>query len=229
MISQDGITLEKSLRLGFLATNNEAKNEALLAGLTAVQKLRGKTLKAYYDSRLVVGQVQGEYEAKDPRILWYLNPVKLLSRYFHFFTLDQVPRGKNSHVDSLTTLATISREDLPWIVLVESYVLPAYNKLPPIGVNFTRIGPSWQDPLVAFLKDGILPEDKVEVEKVRRKAPRFWLSEDQKLYKRLYLGPYLLRVHPKAVDILLEELHEGNCGSYMRGRSLAHRALMQGY
>lgn len=55
MISQDGITLEKSLRLGFLATNNEAKNEALLAGLTAVQKLRGKTLKAYYDSRLIVG------------------------------------------------------------------------------------------------------------------------------------------------------------------------------
>ena len=88
MISQDGITLEKSLRLGFLATNNEAKNEALLARLTAVQKLGGKTLKAYYDSRLVVGQVQGEYEAKDPRMLWYLNQVKLLSRYFYSFTLE---------------------------------------------------------------------------------------------------------------------------------------------
>ena len=88
MISQDGITLEKSLRLGFLATNNEAKNEALLAGLTAVQKLGGKTLKAYYDSRLVVGQVQGEYEAKDPRMLWYLNQVKRLSGSFHSFTLE---------------------------------------------------------------------------------------------------------------------------------------------
>ena len=73
MISPNGITLEKSFRLGFLATNNEAKYEALLVGLIAVQKLGGKTLKAYCDSRLIVGQVQGEYEVKDPRMLWYLN------------------------------------------------------------------------------------------------------------------------------------------------------------
>ena len=162
-------------------------------------------------------------------MLWYLNRVKLLLRYFHSFTLKQVPQGKNSHADSLATLATVSREDLPRIVLVESYVLPTYDKLPLLGVNFTRISPSWQDPLVAFLKDGILPEDKVEAKKVRRKAPRFWLSEDQKLYKRSYLGPYLLCVHPKAVDMLLEELHKGIYGSHTRGRSLARRALTQRY
>ena len=108
-------------------------------------------------------------------------------------------------------------------------MLPTYDELPPIGVNFTRIGPNWQDPLVAFLKNGILPEDKVEAEKIRRNAPRFWLSKDQKLYKRSYLGPYLLCVHPEAVDMLLEELHEGICSSHTRGKSLAHRALTQGY
>ena len=36
MISPDGITLEKSLRLDFSLTNNGAEYEALLAGLTAV-------------------------------------------------------------------------------------------------------------------------------------------------------------------------------------------------
>ena len=72
LVSPYGITLEKSFRLGFLATNNETEYEALLAGLNAVQKLGGKTIRAYCDSRLVVGQVQGEYEAKDPRMLWYL-------------------------------------------------------------------------------------------------------------------------------------------------------------
>ena len=106
---------------------------------------------------------------------------------------------------------------------------PAYDELPSVGVNFMKIGPSWQDPLVTFLKYGILPEDKVEAEKVCRKAPRFWLSEDQKLYERLYSGPYLLCVHPKAVDMLLEELHEGICRSHTGGRSLAHKTLMQGY
>ena len=72
MVSPDGITLEKSFRLVFVATNNEAKYETLLVGLKAVQKLGGKIIKAYCDSRLVVGQVQGVYEAKDPRMLWYL-------------------------------------------------------------------------------------------------------------------------------------------------------------
>lgn len=69
MVSPDGITFEKSLRFGFLATNNEAEYKALLAGLNSMQKFGGKTLKAYYDSMLVVGQVLGEYKAKDLRML----------------------------------------------------------------------------------------------------------------------------------------------------------------
>ena len=63
------------------------------------------------------------------------------------------------------------------------------------------------DPIVSFLKDDVLPKEKSEAEKIRRKAPRFWLSEDHKLYKRSYSRPYLLCVHPKASKLLLEELH----------------------
>ena len=79
------------------------------------------------------------------------------------------------------------------------------------------------DPIVTFLKQGLLLEDKCEAEKVHRSAPRYWLSEEQKLYKRSYLGPYLLCVHPEAVEPLLEELHKGICGSHTGGRSLAHK------
>jgi len=52
-----------------------------------------------------------------------------------------------------------------------------------------------------------------------------WLSEEHKLYKRSYSRPYLLCVHPEVVEPLLEELHDGICGSHIVGRSLAHRAL----
>ena len=85
------------------------------------------------------------------------------------------------------------------------------------------------DPIVLFLKDDILPKEKGEADKVRRKAPRFQLSEDKKLYKRYFSVPYLLYVHPKVVEPLLEELHKGIYGSHTRGRSLAHRALAQRY
>ena len=81
------------------------------------------------------------------------------------------------------------------------------------------------DSISLFLEKDILPKENSETEKVRRKALRFWLSEDRKLYKRSFSGPYLLCVHPKASESLLEELHEGVCGSHTRGRSLSHRAL----
>ena len=67
---------------------------------------------------------------------------------------------------------------------------------------------SWMDPIVNFLKDYTLPEEKSKVEKILRKAPRFWLFEDHKLYKHSYFGPYLLFIHLKASELLLEELHK---------------------
>ena len=83
--------------------------------------------------------------------------------------------------------------------------------------------------IVLFFKEDILPEGKSEADKVRRKAPRFWLFEDQKLYKRSFSGLYLLCIHPEVSELFLEELHEGIYRSHTGGKSLSHRALTQGY
>ena len=72
LVSPEKITIEKSLRLGFSATNNEAKYEALLMGMTMVQKMGGKAVEVFSDSRLIVGQVKGELEARDIRMQEYL-------------------------------------------------------------------------------------------------------------------------------------------------------------
>ena len=55
LMSPEKITIEKSLRLGFSATNNEAEYEALLMRMMMVLKMGGKTVKVYSDSKLVVG------------------------------------------------------------------------------------------------------------------------------------------------------------------------------
>ena len=73
LISPKKVIVEKSLRLDFSATNNEAKYEALLMGIAMVQKMGGKSVKVFSDSRLVVGQVKGEFEAKDERMQGYLS------------------------------------------------------------------------------------------------------------------------------------------------------------
>ena len=58
LISPEKTIIEKSLRLGFSATNNEAEYEALLRGIAMVQKMGGKAMEVFSDSRLVVGQVK---------------------------------------------------------------------------------------------------------------------------------------------------------------------------
>ena len=68
MISPEGITIKKSLRLGFSATNNEAEYEALLEGMSMVEKLGGKFVNIFSNSRLIVGQVNGELETRDERM-----------------------------------------------------------------------------------------------------------------------------------------------------------------
>ena len=63
LIAPEKLVMEKSLWLGFLATNNKAEYEALLARMAMVSQLRGEVIELYSDSRLVVGQVNGEFKA----------------------------------------------------------------------------------------------------------------------------------------------------------------------
>ena len=55
LVSPEKITIKKSLRLNFSATNNEAEYEVLLRGMVMVQKMRGKSVRVFSDSKLVVG------------------------------------------------------------------------------------------------------------------------------------------------------------------------------
>ena len=78
LISSERVIIEKSLRLDFSATNNEAEYETLLAGMTMVQKMGEKALEIFLDLRLIVSQVEGELEARDLRMQEYLNQVRHL-------------------------------------------------------------------------------------------------------------------------------------------------------
>ena len=148
---------------------------------------------------------------------------------FESFDLLHIPRGENTHADSLATLATSSIRNFPWMIIVEDLCTPTSPEKEVCQINQTSLSPNWMDPILKFLESDILPEDKVEAEKIQRRAPRYWLSEDKKLYKRSFSGPYLLCVPPETAESILEELHEGICGGHTGGKSLLCRAITQGY
>ena len=148
LISPEKITIEKSLRLGFSATNNKAKNEVLLVGMIMVQKMGGKVVEVFSGSRLVVGQVQRELEAKDPRMQEYLSQVRHLQSGFESFNLSQVLRNRITHADSLTTLVTFSAQGLPQVILVEDLCKPTELRGNVAHVHQIRVGPNWMDSIV---------------------------------------------------------------------------------
>ena len=145
LITPEKLVIEKSLRLGFLATNNEAEYEVLLARMTMVNKLGGEAIEVYSDSQLVVGQVNGEFEAKDERIQGYLVQVRQTQARFKRFILRQIPRGQNSHADSLAILATSLGSILPRVVIVEDMANSNLVKKPLVDVHSIQVGPSWMD------------------------------------------------------------------------------------
>nr|KYP36246.1 hypothetical protein KK1_042651 [Cajanus cajan] len=73
-LSEFGIQYEKqSLKFSFKVTNNQAEYEALLAGLRLAHDLGARKVSCNSDSKLMVEQLSGTYQAKDT----------LLQRYFH--------------------------------------------------------------------------------------------------------------------------------------------------
>ena len=85
------------------------------------------------------------------------------------------------------------------------------------------------DPIIDFLAKDRVSNDEKEANRVHRIAARYWLSIDYKLYRRSFGGPYLLCLRPKKVNELLAELHDRVYGNHVGERSLAHRAMTQGF
>ena len=135
LITLEKLVMEKSLWLGFLATSNEVKYEALLAGMAMVNKLKGEVIEVYSDSRLVMGQVNGEFEAQDECMQRYLVRVRQARVQFTGFTLKQIPRGQNSNANSLAMLATSLGSNLPQVVTVEDMASSSLVEKPLVGVH----------------------------------------------------------------------------------------------
>ncbi|XXG46965.1 hypothetical protein AAC387_Pa02g1687 [Persea americana] len=214
--SPEGLVIEQALTLGFKASNNEAEYEALIAGLNSAKVLEARSVMVFSDSQLVTSQLSGDYQVRDDRMAAYLAHARGLLSQFERAEVRQIDRESNSHADALASLASAVEAGEKRTIEVETLREPSINLQQPRQLMCLDLGPSWMDPIIAYLKDDQLPEDRTEARKLRLKATRFWLSPDSKLYRMSFTGPYLQCVHPSKVDDFLYEIHEGICGSHIR-------------
>ncbi|XP_074377527.1 uncharacterized protein LOC141719041 [Apium graveolens] len=111
--SLEGFMFEYALKLDFPTINNEAEYEALIAGLGLARAVRAKNLKVCGDSRLIVAQVNGEFEAKDDTMAKYLRVVKGILTQFDEWYAEHVQTEENTTADSLSQFASSEIENYP--------------------------------------------------------------------------------------------------------------------
>ena len=101
-----------------------------------------KVVEVFSDSRLIVGQVKGELEARDARMQEYLSQVRRVQTKFESSDLSHIPRGENTHADSLATLATSSARNLPRVIIVEDLCTPTPTRKDVLQVHQVNLAPS---------------------------------------------------------------------------------------
>jgi ribonuclease HI len=137
--SPTGVKYRYAARLSFalesdICTNNIAEYEVIILGLRKLQALGVTTCIIKTDSKLVVGQVEKEYSAKDPALMQYLTAVRSLKRQFKGFTLQHVDRTKNEEADVLAKEAA-KGEALPSDVFYHVIGTPVVRN--PEGLQIT--------------------------------------------------------------------------------------------
>ncbi|VFQ69562.1 unnamed protein product [Cuscuta campestris] len=179
VIAPKGFRAYYSIRFGFKASNNEAEYEALLC----------------------------EFEAKDERMKKYRDTALELLKSFTAYSVKQIPRAENAEADILSKLSSDTSEHIRRMANVEELSEPSIHAFP---VAMICAQPrDWMDDIVAFLKDGALPDDAIKAKLVRTRAPGYTL-EGEKLYKRAYNGTLLRCLRPAEAEQVMEEVHAGN-------------------
>ena len=134
----------------------------------------------------------------------------------------QILREKNVEVDTLAKEASANEamDELDEIQYMPSIDLPKMLQIE--GEE------NWMTPIVSYLKDGRLLEEKDEARKLRVKSARYILM-DEVLYKRGFSQPFLRCLALDEANYMLREVHEGACGNHSGAKSLVHKVIRSGY
>ena len=178
-----------------------------------------------YDSQVITSQINGDYECRNERMKKYLEEVKnrIGSLRVKFV---QIPREENECVDRLTKAASAE------FVIASKWVLSfvQISSLIDDKANVQEVNSekNWTMPLIAYLKSGILLDEKEVARKLNVLASRFMLIRDV-LYKRGFSRLYLRCLAHDETDYVMREVHKGIYGNHLGARSLVHKLIRVGY
>ena len=176
------------------------------------KSLEAESIVVQGDSQLVIGQVNGTCEAKEEQMKKYLNRVRHLVKKFKEANFIQVPREGNMAADTLAKEASVdgSVDESDEVQYMPSIYLPEVQQIE--GEE------SWMTPIVTYLKDGRLLEERDEARTLRIKSAKYILI-DEVLYKSSFSQLNLRCLAPNKANYVWREVYEGAYGNYSSTRS----------
>ncbi|XP_016185408.1 uncharacterized protein LOC107627044 [Arachis ipaensis] len=225
--SQNGITIEHSIRYEFPVSNNQAEYEALLAGLALAKEVGAKVLEVNTDSQVVSSQINGDYQMRDPLLQQYLARVHEMKGGFDHVTIQHVPRERNARADLLSKLASTKPGHGNKSLIQEVVRSPSISTTINAYLTLSSQG-SWTYPILQYLLNGTLPEDPKEEKRTKWEAANYTLIAGQ-LYKCRFSQPLLKCVESGDTEYILREVHEGCCGNHIGGKTLAQKVIRARY
>lgn len=131
--------IEYVVCLQFPMTNNEAEYEDVLTGLNLAKAAKASLVVIYSDSQVIVGHVNGDYEAKGEQMKKYLSMVKSRVNLNFLVKLMHILRGENEEVVCLAKAKSTKHVAFNSQVLSFIQHSPAIDKVDiqiiPIGDN----------------------------------------------------------------------------------------------
>ncbi|XP_074346850.1 uncharacterized protein LOC141685657 [Apium graveolens] len=206
--------------------NTEAKYEALIAVLSLDRAVRAKNIKVCGDSRLVVAQVNGEFEERDDTMTKYLRIMRRILTQFDEWYDEHVPREGNIAADCLSKFASSEIENYPrsiYFQVLKTTTIHVINLIAQIGM-----ASYWIDPIKTCLETRWFSDDAQEACTLSVKILRYSLIEGL-LYKRSFIIPYLKCLRTHEVEEALKEANERICWKHLGGRALAHKISRLGF
>jgi len=164
-ITPQGTSLPYSFKLDFPCTNNNVEYEALILAIKIALKLKLQKVKFIGDSLLIVNQIKGTFQCKEPLLQKYKQIAKNLLSLLPKYKIQVTPRSSNRFVDAMASIGSLIPQNphqrnihIEVVQIMES-TLKIDDKMYD-ALDITVEGKNlWYDQLVKFLRDGVLPKD----------------------------------------------------------------------
>jgi hypothetical protein len=202
-----------------------------------------KRLLDFGDSKVVIEQVNKEWDCVKDTMDAYCAEIHKLEGHFEGIEFQRVPRNNNVAADILSKLGS-QRDLVPAGLYIQDLRKPSINLLdpdnlelpqqeqtsaPPRDVLMSERENDWCKSFIDFILNQLVPDDKTERERITRRSSNYVVIGTDLYRKAASTGVLMKCILRSEVLQLLAEIHSGECGCHAASTILVGKAYRSGF